>query len=612
MARSLRFLFIIVVVLALIAIAGYLLIDREHLLAIASDRLEAETGARLTVRGDVSLTLFPRLSLALGDATLQAPDGGPELRAGSLGIGLAVMPLLSGRAEIDRLYLENAEVTTVADPATARAAAADTTVGLSDAELDAFYAARRSARKAGASGIEVLALPLALDVGELSLRNIRLRTVDAAGNTLSEVQLKRFSARGVNTAGRETPLQLLLSIPRGTGEAPLELIADGRLRTDLNAGRVSLPALSVTVSGATAEPLQLELSGEVNLNRSVGDFEVDFAVADTQGQGTVRYAQYESPRIDATLDLNRFTPALLVLAGPDAAAAEPASDGRLPYDTLRSLDTAARLTIDEVQLGPHRLTAVRATLRAMEGNVALSGVSGALHGGTIGLEATLNARYAPATLEARGAVSALALGSALEALESPVAASGTASLTWDVNSRGDDSEALLRALTGPVTLRTDAVTVKNISVQRDFCRMVALANGDQLTEPFPADTAFEMLEADLTLGGGQARLERLAATLPGIALGGRGNLALLDGDFTATLGGRLQPALGELDPACAVDERLTALTFPVVCEGNLSGKPKDWCALDTEAVISDALKNEAREKLQKKAGKLLNRLFDNN
>ena len=33
-------------------------------------------------------------------------------------------------------------------------------------------------------------------------------------------------------------------------------------------------------------------------------------------------------------------------------------------------------------------------------------------------------------------------------------------------------------------------------------------------------------------------------------------------------------------------------------------------ALDAEAVIEDALKNEARKKLEKKAGKLLNKLFD--
>ena len=99
-------------------------------------------------------------------------------------------------------------------------------MGLSAAELDALYAARRAARKAGSSGVEMLALPLALDVGELSLRNIRLRTVDAMGNTLSEVQLKRFSAQGVNTAGRGTRLQLLLSIPQGTDEAPLEIAAD--------------------------------------------------------------------------------------------------------------------------------------------------------------------------------------------------------------------------------------------------------------------------------------------------------------------------------------------------------------------------------------------------
>ena len=610
MARSLKFLLIILVVLALVAVAGLLLVDRERLVAVASERLEAETGARLTVQGDVALSLFPRLSLALDDATLETPDGGPVLRAGNLGIGLAVLPLLRGSVEIDRLFLEDAELTRVADPTEARAAAVDTTVGLSNAELDALYAARRAARGVDAGGAEALAAPLALDVGELSLRDIRLRTVDPDGETLSLAHLKHFTAEGVNTAGRETPLQLLLSVPGGADEPPLEIAAAGRLNTDLDAGRIALPALSVTLTGLTTEPLEVSLSGDADLRRETGDFRVSLAVADTRGEGTVRFAQSESPMIDARLELNRFTPALFALAGPEAAAEAPAGPGQLPYDALRAMDTAARLDIDEVQLGPHRLTGVSASLRAVEGTVTLSDVSGEIHGGKIGLSATLDAHYAPATLESRGAVSELALGSALEALDSPVAGSGTASLTWDVNSRGDDSEALIQALTGPVTLRTDAVTVREVAVQQAFCQVVALANGAHLSQPFPADTAFDALEADIALGGGRARLERLAATVPGIALAGRGDLALLTGDFTATIGGRLQPALTEFDPACAVDERLLALTFPVACAGNLDGEPKDWCALDAEAVIEDALKNEARKKLEKKAGKLLNKLFD--
>jgi uncharacterized protein involved in outer membrane biogenesis len=609
MSRSLRALAIILLLIALTAVAGYLLIDRERILAAASERIEAETGARLTVRGELGLHLFPRLALDLTDATLETADGGPVLEAGRLGIGLALMPLLKRSVEIDRIYLEDAEVTTVADPVAARAAAAST-AGLSKAELDALYAARRTARRNEAGGVEALAAPLALDVGELSFSNIRLRTVNPAGETLSLVRLERFTALGVNTAGRETPLQLRLELPGGKDRAPLAISADGRLSTDLNAGRISLPGLAVTVTGATREPLKLDLVGELDLERRAGDFQVGLAVADTRGEGEVRYAQFGSPMIDASLTLNRFTPALLALAGPEAAAAEPADDGQLPYDTLRAMDTAARLTIGEVELGPHRLTEVRATLRAVEGRVTLSDVSGKVHGGTVGLTATLDAHYAPATLESRGAISELDLGSTLAAMESTVSASGTASLTWDVSSAGDDGEALVEALSGPVTVRTDAVILEDIAVERDFCRVVALANGDKLSEPFPGDTAFEALEADITLGGGRARLERLAATLPGIALAGRGELALLAGDFTATIGGRLQPALGERDPACAVDERLTSLTFPVACSGNLAGEPAEWCALDAEAVIEEALKNEARKKLEKKAGKLLDKLFD--
>lgn len=607
MARALT---IAAAVLALLlALLGglFLFFDEDRLLAMASARLEQQTGARLKVRGPVDLALLPRLELALRDARLAAPDDGPTLHAGLLETGIAVLPLLGGTLEIDRLALRDLTVTTVAEAASAPAS----TANLSRAALDALYAARRRARREAASRqAGMVALPLALDVRRLSIRDARLRTEDAAGETLAELVLERFDASDVNSAGRPVQASAVLRRP-AVGEVPaLELALKGRFVTDLPAQRLTLETLGATVTGAAREPLTLSLTGTVDLRRQRADLALDFALADARGSGDLVYARFQSPQIDAQLSANRLSPALLALGGPGAAAAPAAPAAAVPYDALRGLDTRARLHLGEVTVGAHRLRAVDATLRAVEGTVTISDATARLHGGEVALTATLDARYAPASVDSEGSVRGLSLGRLLEALEVGLAARGSADLDWTLTSRGGDADALLRALAGPLRLRTEAVTLEDIGLEATFCGVVALLRQEALTATFPTDTAFTRLEADARLDGGSARLARLEASTAALDLAGDGRLGLVDGDFEATLAARLAPGFGERDRACRLDERLAALTWPVSCRGNIADEPRRWCRLDTATLVERALREEAESRLRDRAGKLLEQLFD--
>ena len=203
---------VVLVVLAAVLIPVF--VDEDRLIALAAGQLEEKTGARLTVAGPVSLSLVPRLALEMADIGIEAADGKTTLEAGELGTGLAWMPLLRGSVEIDSLTLSDLTVTTLAPDAAA--AGEMTTVGLSDAELDALYKKRRALREAGSSAAEAgaaLAMPLALNVAELSIVNARLVTVDDNAKTLSTVILERLAASDLNTLGRPVPLTASLRLP---------------------------------------------------------------------------------------------------------------------------------------------------------------------------------------------------------------------------------------------------------------------------------------------------------------------------------------------------------------------------------------------------------------
>jgi hypothetical protein len=142
-----------------------------------------------------------------------------------------------------------------------------------------------------------------------------------------------------------------------------------------------------------------------------------------------------------------------------------------------------------------------------------------------------------------------------------------------------------------------------------LCQAVALVNQEQLTSTFPADTSFQTLGASLRLVDGKLNLSPLQAKLTGVQLTGTGGLDLLSQDFKVTLKARLSPELEDTDRACRVSKRLTAIDWPIKCKGNTSEDPKGWCGVETDEIVADLATNEAKRKLEKEAGKMLDKLF---
>ncbi len=86
-----------------------LLVDPNDYRDDIAAAVERTTGRELTIAGDLELQIFPRLRIAVGEATLgNAPGFGAEpfARIESARLQLALLPLLSRRVEIDEARLE--------------------------------------------------------------------------------------------------------------------------------------------------------------------------------------------------------------------------------------------------------------------------------------------------------------------------------------------------------------------------------------------------------------------------------------------------------------------------------------------------------------------------
>jgi AsmA protein len=215
-------------------IAGALLIpvflDKEALLAMASETLEEQTGAVLVVDGDASLSLFPKITVGLSEVGLTLPgEAETRVKLSLLDIGLELMPLFSGRAEISELIVDGLKMTVLSPP---EQPALDSSA-LTDEQLDALYAKRRKALQTAAQEVgseAVIALPLALNVARLSVSNSTLDLVSADKKETTQLEIVQLEATGLNLDGDPIPLSLNLLVSAGEGSAPLDVTLDGRFK----------------------------------------------------------------------------------------------------------------------------------------------------------------------------------------------------------------------------------------------------------------------------------------------------------------------------------------------------------------------------------------------
>lgn len=627
MLRTLLIIIAIPVLLVVLAaVLVPLLLDRDAILELATAEIYKQTGATLKVDGEVDLTVFPTLGLALADVSLDMPgEQQSSLAAKDLQIGVQLLPLLSKQVQIDNISMEGVVIKIETLPAPPPM----DTSKLTNKQLDELYALRRKtlADAGTTAGAEAaIAVPLALNVAKFSIKDSRLEMTEVGGDT-TVIEVLNMLALDLNLDGEPISLELSLGLPL---EQALEIDVDGSVSIDQATQILTIKSIDTEIRGATLEPLQVSISGDVDINDQIAGIDLKATTGKIRAKGQLRYASFESPQIDTQLSLNLLDPALLILAGPEAAAqaaktpsssktpAKAASGNEpLPLDAIRLIDTRADLAIEQARFDAHTIENVKVLLRAKDGVIQISKLTGALHGGELNATAVFNGKHNTARLNTKGHLKALDIATALQAMGSPPLVTGTTDLNWTLTSSGSTANELTEQLSGPITIAASDAVLQDVAVEKLFCEGVALVNQQALTATFPTNSDFKSLYIDVQMADGKANLAPLRAELAGISLTGTGSLALATQTFKASFKARLSSELGQEDPACRVNERITSIDWPVACKGSLSGEPGDWCGIATGDILKDLATQEAGRKVKKKleekfgddAGKLLDGWF---
>ncbi|NLD68939.1 MAG: AsmA family protein, partial [Limnobacter sp.] len=428
--------------------------------------VEEQTGRRLALPGELSLSLWPRLALASGPASLSGPQGeGEAMRFDSGRVAIALRPLLSRQLAVEGVVLSGVRVDTVGDGTGWRL------------EQGALAADRIASGKAGrleldgrlrsADGDTDMALDLtARYVPDFGARRVQFEEIDArldgaaAGiHGVNARILARLLADFAGGAYDASALTINATPPAGP-----ELKLTGTARFDARASNADLALdgtlddsrLRLSATAKRLDPLQLEYElAAVEFDFDRLREKLDAARSARAPSGTVAAAGggVGGP---APVASEARPPAALAApvsgdaAAPDAIAAIAAIDtlGTVKVDTLRVSGLTIAGFDARVLTGDSRIVADPLTGRLNDGELqARLGLSGAVH--------ELSAKLK--NVDAGGLIRD---ATGREVLD------GRGEFNADLTAAGLDTEALLGSLSGTAALRLVEGAVKGIDLDQ--------------------------------------------------------------------------------------------------------------------------------------------------
>jgi len=295
---------------------------------------------------------------------------------------------------------------------------------------------------------------------------------------------------------------------------------------------------------------------------------------------------------------------------PALAAAEEAE--LLPVDWLAGFKQDGHLTLDSLKVKGLDLSDVELTTSGSGGRQRIDSLSASLYDGALQASSALDLRQPPIKLsftERMNDVDIAPLYQDFSGKASPLR--GKLNLQGDFDSRTNTVEGLKQNLDGQAALRIDDGAMLDVNVSRQLCTAVATLEGRESTREWSEDTAFDRLQASVTIDNGVAHNDDLDIAIPGIDVAGKGDVNLVTNRLDYRAAARFTDTADKA--ACGVNLRLAKIDFPIRCQGNLNDAPGQWCGFDREAFqssLAGLAKDEAKRKAGERIDEELNKQLD--
>jgi AsmA protein len=631
---------VLVVVLAGAAIAAPFLIPTEAIVQRVTAEIEARTGRKLVIEGDVGLNVLPDLAVRVDGARFaNAPwsDAGDMARIGQLQVELALWPLLSGDVQVRRFVLDEPVIRLErnADGAAnwqIHAGGQTSTGTLTPAAPAAGGSAPAAPAATPSSGGRLSGLSL----GEVKITNGTVIYTDAMSGTderlddvnltLAAPDLESSLTLAGDASWRDQPVTISaeagqtravleggktpVSLDLGLGEGKIHLAGDANLGASPGfngTAGLSLPDLRSIIAAAAPGPTlpdgvatRLNLDGRIDATATrVALTDMKLGVDDIEATGSLS-ADIAGPRPKITaglttgdLVLDRYVAggsseagAANGAAGTDKAAGGW-SDDPIDLSVLGLLDADVTLNATSVSLGDTKLGATELRLGLDDRRARIEVPKTTLYGGSGSATIGLDGRAAPASMSVKATFSGLDMLPLLKAAADFDRLEGKGRLEADLTARGNSQRALIGSLGGKGLFEFTDGAIRGINLAALIRDPTGALRGEAADA---RKTDFARLAGTYTLDKGILSNRDAEMQAPLLRVGGQGTVDLP----ARRVDYRIEPkAVANLEGQGG-QTGLSGVMVPVLVQGpwdNLSFRP------DLEGTVKRTLEDpDARRK----------------
>jgi AsmA protein len=504
-----------VVIGAVIAVTVLLLVvgmPAGFLTSSIKDRVERETGYRLTVGGSTRVGLWPAPNVTMRDVTLEDPNDretGSRVSIGSLQANLTLSSLWSDRPEITELAINRPDIR---------------------------IPLRRERRAAAVASPSRAGAPT--NTGSAAPKIPRVTVTDGTAtffNTRDRVEdrIEGIAAR----ATIDTDRHLNLDGKAQAGHHPLNFAVKASM-PDPSAARQTIPVeLSLDAPGLLQAPLSSEAQIRINgpmvmlngLSGKVGEDLFD-------GWASVDFAS--KPLVKVDLNFRQLDIATAASQGSSQSAQPAWSVEPIELAGLNYVDAQVRLSASELNIGTAHFVpvALEASLASgiLKGTVSNVGAYGGQATGTFELDVSPDKPTYAIRCDLNG-VRALPLLSAAADFDK---LDGKLQAKIDVRSSGQSQQAIMSNLTGTVTANFSDGAIRGLNLAQ---MIRSLTSGTLLGWQASQEKATDLsqLSASFRLDKGQATTSDLNLIGPLVKMTGAGTVDI----GAKTLALRVDPKL---------------------------------------------------------------------
>lgn len=608
-----------------------LLVDINRYKPQIEARVQEATGRPFQIGGDIELSVFPWVGLALSDLRLGSPPGFKEtelLKVGDFEARVKLLPLLSKSVEIKRVVLQSPEIVLV------KSKKGQTNW---DFKTPAAQPKPSPATKQAPSQGEAFALQ-SLTAEEIAVRNGTLTFIDHAGGkrhevselnlAMTDVSLDRPVALNFSTRLNGQPLTIAGTVgPLGSPPASQPLAYDLKIGAleELEAGLkgsvrnlTSQPAFDLQLDVAAFSPRQLferlghpfpvqtadpgvleKISLKAQISGSASEVRLEdgaLVLDDTQTDFTMAAKAFDRPdirfdiRMDA-LDLDRYLPAPAKKTGrpadrPGAGQSTPQAKGP-DYEPLRRLILDGRATVGQLKAGKAHLQNVQFQVSGRNGQFRLKPLACELYGGAAAITGTFDVRQKQPQSNLQLKLQNIAAGPMIRDVTQKDVLEGLLQSDIRLAFQGDTPERIKQTLNGGGQLNFADGALVGI----DLAAMVrnvqaAFGQAEQVAEKPKTD--FSELTVPFTLRNGTFGTDatRMLSPLLRVGAQGRADLVAEQLDF------RIEPKFVASIKGQGDTEDRKGLMVPVLVSGSFQ---QPQFAPDLKAIARQQVEKELIE-----------------